>query len=365
MRKAPHWIVAAILAVLVAAKFDPEAGFAPLIRFGSEWDRTRLAALEERDLAVATGSGYDGQFYAQLAIDPTLRDPGLATALDAPAYRARRILLPAIAHGLGWGDPGWILQVFALLNAACWGLFAFLLQREIAGQGPESFARWLGCVFSLGALDSVRQSLVDLPALTLVLVAVRFSRRSEVRGAVACSGLALLAKETSALAMLALLVHPLRRLNGWLLFALSAVPLVVWMAYVTSRLPGGGTGLGNFTWPLWGVVLQSITSIREAATGNLDSRHVFALVGITGLLLQAVVVLRLGRPSDPWWRIGAAHVALLLVLGPWIWSGYWAACRALLPLTVAFNLLLPSGKRFWPLWVMGNLTLVHGVWRFL
>lgn len=34
-------------------------------------------------------------------------------------------------------------------------------------------------------------------------------------------------------------------------------------------------------------------------------------------------------------------------------------------MTVAFNLLLPAQRHFWPLWVLGNLPLLHGVWRFL
>ena len=51
--------------------------------------------------------------------------------------------------------------------------------------------------------------------------------------------------------------------------------------------------------------------------------------------------------------------------GSWVWSGYWAACRAVLPMTLAFNLLLPAGRGFWIWWIAGNLALFHGVWRFL
>ena len=69
--------------------------------------------------------------------------------------------------------------------------------------------------------------------------------------------------------------------------------------------------------------------------------------------------------NHPWWRIGAAYSILLLFLSYWVWSGYWAACRAVLPMTIAFNLLLPPNRFFWPLWILGNLTLLHGVWRFL
>ena len=364
-KSAPWIAVGLVLLALVAAKFDPRTGFAALIRFGAEWESRRMEQAAPLAGATVRGSGYDGQFYAQLALDPTLRDPGLAPALDAPAYRARRILVPAAAHALGLGQPGPVLQVFALLNVACWFVFAFILRREIGGAGPEAFARWFACVFSLGVLDSVRQSLVDLPALTLVLLAVRAARRPNPAAAAGWSALAHLAKETSALASLALLAFPARRPRGWLLFAAALVPLAAWLAYVHARLPAGGTGLGNFTWPLWGAASQVGHAVGRILAGDLDSRHVFALIAIAGLGLQAVVLLRLRRPDDPWWRIGVAHVLLLAVLGPWVWSGYWAACRAVLPLTIAFNLLLPPGRAFWPLLIAGNLTLLHGVWRFL
>ncbi len=366
MPKSVPWFVAGlVLLALVAAKFDPRTGFSALVRFGADWESRRLEALAPLAVETVPGPGYDGQFYAQLALDPTLRDAGLATALDAPAYRARRILVPAAAHALGLGEPGRVLQVFALLNVACWFVFAFFLRREIGGTGAEAFARWFACVFSLGVLDSVRQSLVDLPALTLVLLAVRASRRHGPAVAAGWSALAHLAKETSALASLALLAYPARRARGWLLFAAALVPLAGWMAYVATKLPVGGTGLGNFTWPLWGAVSQAAHSAGRLLAGDLDSRHGFALVAIAGLFLQAFVLLRLRKPDDAWWRIGVAHVLLLAVLGPWVWSGYWAACRAVLPLTVAFNLLLPSGRAFWPLLVAGNLTLLHGIWRFI
>jgi len=106
-------------------------------------------------------------------------------------------------------------------------------------------------------------------------------------------------------------------------------------------------------------------SASALISGDFDSRHTLALVGIPSLFLQALVLGWRRVPSDPWWRIGAAYGVLMVFLGPWVWSGYWAACRAVLPLTVAFNLLLPAGRCFWPLWIAGNLTLLHGVWRFL
>ena len=367
MPRLAYWLTAAFLALLIAAKFDPRTGFTSLIHFGADRAATRLPALREQPLAIKSGStGYDGQFYAQIALDPTLRDPALAEALDAPSYRARRILLPAAAYTLGGGQSALIVQIYALLNVACWAAFAVLLYREIGPGGGAAFARWFTCVFSLGVLDSVRQSLVDLPALLLLLLAVRASGTDRPGATTAWSSLGHLAKETNLLASAALAFAPgpfqPRRLL-WLL--LSALPLTAWLAYVATRFPGGESGLGNFTWPLLGAFNQFATSSGQLLAGNFDSRHLFAVLTIPALFLQAGVLLSLRASANPWWRVGVAYGVLLLFLGPWVWSGYWAACRAVLPLTIAFNLLLPANRAFWPLLILGNLSLLHAVWRFL
>jgi hypothetical protein len=50
-------------------------------------------------------AGYDGQFYAQIAVAGNPFDPALVTALDSVAYRNRRVLVPALAHVMGWAGP--------------------------------------------------------------------------------------------------------------------------------------------------------------------------------------------------------------------------------------------------------------------
>ncbi len=367
LRFAP-WLAALALTFLVGAKFDSATGFTSLIRFGELWQERRLPAVEA--LAPATvpdSAGYDGQFYAQIALDPALRDTALEQALDAPAYRARRILMPALAYLTGTGNPAWILQAYALLNVACWFALAWLLWRQIAPHNASSLARWLACLFSMGVLESVRQSLVDLPALLCLVLAIQAHARTLPRAALWLS-LGHLAKETNLLASLALGAHrSLIRPRSFTWLALTAVPLALWLAYVHTRFSGASvqTGAGNFTWPVLGALEQLSLSAREVAQGNLDSRHTFALVAIPGLYLQFYVLLRHRQPDEAWWRIGVAYGVLLLFLGSWVWSGYWAAHRAVLPLTIAFNLLLPVNRAFWPLLIAGNLPVLHAIWRFL
>lgn len=367
-RSAVFWLTLATLAFLVVAKFDRATGFTALLHFGEPWATRRVPAAQTLPIAVTPAStGYDGQFYAQIALSPSLRDPAFDTALDAPAYRARRILGPFLAHWAGFGRPWLVLNAFALLNVASWLGFAWLLWREISDTSRIGCARWLACVLSLGVLDSVRQSLVDLPALLLLVMAVRQSRIASATRTSVVLALSNLAKETNLLASLALLAWPRPCRQRLLALAACAIPIALWAIYVAQRFPSSPltSGSGNFTWPFLGAAAQLVQSARELSSGNSDSRHLFGVLGIAGLTLQAVVLWRHRAPDAPWWRIGAVYSVLLLFLGPWVWTGYWAAFRAVLPLTIAFNLLLPAGRWFWPLLILGNLTALHGVWRFL
>src|SRR5690606_4789074 len=139
-------------------------GFTALIRFGETHAATQIPEVRALPVALASATGYDGQFYAQIAVAGVLEHPALGTAVPDLSYRARRILLPALAHVLGFGQPWTILQVYALLNVVAWIALAWIWARECGLATREGFARWFTGMLSLGALDSVRMSLTDLPA---------------------------------------------------------------------------------------------------------------------------------------------------------------------------------------------------------
>ena len=51
----------------------------------------------------------------------------------------------------------------------------------------------------------------------------------------------------------------------------------------------------------------------------------------------------------------------MLVVGPAVWDGIpGAITRVVLPMTLAFNILVPRHRWFLPLWVLGNANLLHG-----
>ena len=373
MSRHAYWIATFLFLALVAAKFSPQTGFTSLIRFGETWETKRNAVLNSLPIAtVPDSNGYDGQFYAQVALDPLLRLPETSTALDVPAYRARRILVPIVASAAAAGDPWWTLQTYALLNVVCWLALAWVLRRNLPVADWMSFARWFGCMFAMGTLESVRQSLVDLPAALLLAAGIMAHDRAQSGRSTGWIALANLAKESSLLGSLALYAEsprwPFCTRRKTISLAVAAIPLFAWSVYVSYRLPISSpvTGAGNFTWPLLGMILQIKTCLSQIAGGSWDGRYTMGLFAIIGLATQAWVLWRTPNMKSSWWRVGAAYALLILFLSPWVWSGYWAACRALLPATIAFNLLLPANARsFWPLWILGNGTLFHAIWRFL
>ncbi|HEY4248601.1 MAG TPA: hypothetical protein VGM64_17400 [Lacunisphaera sp.] len=366
-----YWAATLAFLILVGAKFDRVSGFSHLLRFGETWKHAQLSTIRNLPLAtVAHSAGYDGQFYAQIATDPLLRNPELDHAIDAPAYRARRILLPAIAALIGAGNPWWTVQAYALLNIVCWLILAVLIRQWISRTDWIGFARWLACMFSMGVLESARQSLVDLPALIFLAVAIQACAQSIPKSALWLA-LGNLTKETTLIGTLALNCEGLKDRRKWGQFIfgmiIAVLPLGIWWLYVDHRFnaPSSSEGWGNLNWPFVDMVAQGRLCLEKLLKGNFDGRYSFGLLAIMGLVVQSITLWCLRDFKSPWWRVGAAYALLLPFLGLWIWSGYWAACRAVLPLTIAFNLLLPANRRFWPLWITGNLTMLHAVWRFL
>lgn len=362
-----------IFLVLVGRHYEPGgAGFTALIEFGEKWEDRRTSRMEGLTYAVKPDSfGYDGQFYAMVALDPTMRTDDFGEAIDGPGYRGRRILLPTLAWILGVGNPSWILQVYALLNVLFWLVLARLIfQFMDPGESPRTrFLRWFGILFSLGVLDSVGLALTDLPMLVLALTAILAFRGNRHLAGGSILGLAVLTRETAILGAIAQpgLFPPEKR--GWFRAAgiglLALLPLVAWIAWLT-HLWGGNPGTrGNFSLPFVELVRTGWMALEAVLAGNLDDRYSLGLLGTLALVFQFIWLVAHPDPKSDIWRIGMVYGILMVCLGFEPWKGYWAVSRIVLPLTVAFNLLLVDNRRFLPFWLLGNAAVAHGLIRLL
>ena len=361
-----HLAVIAMLLVSVGQYYRPGTGLTYLIQFGDQFDARTLPAVRDAPHYVHPGSGYDGQFYAQLAVSPLLRDRSIDTALDSPTYRARRILFSWTAYVLGLGRPAWILHAYAVQNILVWLLLAWVLLRWFPVGDPKSFLLWFGSLFSYGLISSVRFALLDGPALLLLALAVAAfeQRRHWLAGALL--GASGLGRENTILAGL-LLMRRLPRTRSQAVRLITAlglvvVPLLIWLSYLSVLYPSSGTaGLSNFAMPLTAYGAKWQSTIAELRVDGWDSFARFSLLSLISLTVQALYLCVRVQWAEPWWRVGVVYGILMVVLAPGVWEGYpGAATRVLLPMTLAFNVLLPRSRWFWPLYVAGNLTVLHG-----
>ena len=359
---------AGLFVIGVARFYDPDTGFTFFIRFGSQFQDRLIPTLRDLPLHVRpNATGYDGQFYAQLAVDPLLLDPATAEALDQPSYRARRILFSWTAFLLGLGQPWLIVHAYAIQNAFFWLVLALLLLRWFPARDFQSFCLWFACVFAHGVTVSVVRALPDGPSLLLLCLAVLATERARTGLAAALAGLAGLAKETNLIWSTVLVAPSDLRAHGWRRLcrrgALVLAPLASWMGYLwlMDYTLATVAGTRNFATPLSGYVTTwglTLTEIREGAS-PWPWLKAFTLVS---LATQAMGLVLFRDRNDVWWRAGIASLALMVFLGPAVWAGHpTAATRVLLPMTIAFNVLLPRGRWFWPLFVLGNLPIVHGL----
>jgi hypothetical protein len=360
-------VLVAVFLVAISRFYHPGTGFTALIGFpeGHAYEAPAMRAIPHFDYPA--WASYDGQFYAQRALDPLARDPAVDRAMDLAPFRARRILFSWTAYLAGLGRPAWILEAYALQNVAAWLILAVLLARWMPPGTPRGLATWGACLCSHGLLWSVRFALLDGPSLVLLAIAVRLGETGRPLASAAVAGINGLGRETNLLGVLAQPVPRSRR--DWVRVvvacALLVFPLLLWQDYLYSIYRSTiFAGADQLTPPGRGLAFATARVARAMRVG------LFAAAGLQACLVLALVVqacyllLRL-EVRQPWWRVGAGYLALMLVMNDVLWDpATGAMTRVVLPMTVGFNVLLvqePRG-RFWPWFILGNLHVIPGFW---
>ena len=363
--------------------YDARDGWTRLDGFGAEFADRALPRLKRVPHYTMSDSGRDGQFYAQMAIDPSLHDPAFNQALDNPTYRARRIGVPAVCFCFGLGKPRWIVQVYALSNLFCWFLLLgvlVVLYRPWTGKQVLCLAMSL---LSFGSLASMSASFIDLPAAAMIcsgFVVVGWGRF----GAFAA---ATLTRETSVLAAVACLnwrrpwtLAVWKRNLVWLTVAVA--PFTVWMVYVTHRFHhfGDTAGNGNFAWPLQAMGARFAQGIHGLVNGGVEGTtraagpfgwlyvdySVHEMLTIVSIFCQGVYLICRRDLNSPIWRTGVCFTLLACILGPDVWAWTGAAARVLLPMTLCFYLLLAKERDAWfaPFFALGSSFVPFAVHEF-
>jgi len=317
-------------------------------------------------------ASYDGQFYAQRALDPLCRDPQVDHAMDLAAFRARRILFSWTAYALGFGRPVWIIEIYALQNVVCWLLLAWLLARWIPPVTGRGLALWTACLFSHGLLWSVRFALLDGPSLLFIALAVRAVEAGRPLVSAAIVGIAGLGRETNVLVVAA---QPFPRdRRGWIrlaiAIALAALPLLIWEDYLRSIYRSTITAGAEPEMVMPGTLLAArwMQTLAELRKQGILSGAWLGFGAVTAVIAQAIYVLVRPELRAAWWRAAVPYVALLLILDRTLVDpNTGAITRVLLPLTAGFNILLTREThrvRFWSWFAVGNLHLLWA-WRVM
>ncbi len=377
MRSAPRWIAAYVLVVaaflaMVARYYHPAYGFTAFLELPARSHDAELPAVRSAPhYDHPDSTGYDGQFYAQLAVEPLLRDAAIDQALDNPPYRAHRILFSWIAWVLGAGRPAWILQAASLENVLAWLVLAWVLALLIPPVSARHFALWTGCLLSHGTLMSVRYALPDALSLLLIVFASLAVERGRPLLASAVIGLAGLARETSLLAATTLIRFVGRSPRSWWLVAgcslLCVAPLALWLDYLRSiYLDAVLAGGDHVTQPLSGFLWKATSIARALPAEGLTAMtrdNVLAFVAFLAQSLWLLWFVATRRSVSPWVLAACPFLALTLITHQAVWAGTPGAyTRVAMPLMIGVNVLLAREVRA-PWWLIGlvNLSVVPGV----
>lgn len=379
MWRAAYAAVVVGFLLTVASYYDRATGLTIFLGFpasGHEYELQSAQAVPHAHDPV--DGGYDGQFYAQMALDPLLRDPDLDRAMDKPGYRAHRILLSWTAWAVARGDAATTLHVYAVQNVVAWLLLAWLLLKWLPPHNSRTFILWAGILLSHGLLASVRNALTDGPSVLMTAAAVLAVERGRPWLAALVTGLSGLARETNILAGAMLAGRLSRNPRSWLMVAagllICVTPLVLWLDYLRSiygreAFAGGGhitTPLAGLLWKVqvtWtGIVTHGFTLQTTANTLVL-----LALVAQGYALVWCTLQWRRDRIGSPAWLLVAWPFLLLaLTAHRVVWDGTpGAITRVVLPLTVGVNVLLTRHPHApWWLIIAANLSVIAGVMAF-
>jgi hypothetical protein len=256
-------VVAAIVFVLLRLAIATHGNISFFIVAGITHSTPRL--MNPR-IIVVPNSGYDGQFYYRMALDPAdMARSAFGVTLDSVS-RLQRIAYPAIAWLLAAGRPSLVPDALVITNVIGLGVVGFgggLMARD-----SGRHALW-GLVLAgyWGYLWSAGRDLTEITAAAfLVLGLYAYRKERWALASVLLLG-AVLAKETSAYIVL---VIAATRLVGWavrrqrrpiaLEDAAWIVPLVgfaSWQAVVysvTGHTPLLSSGEANLGPPFTGVI---------------------------------------------------------------------------------------------------------------
>jgi hypothetical protein len=318
--------------------FNYGGNWTALFSIAPDWPQPPFAASES--LYRFPGSlGYDGQMYHLIAHDPWITR-GAVAAMDDPALRYRRILVPALAWTLALGRDSAIHAAYfaVILGFAFLGVYWLARAMVIRGRHPA----W-GLMFMLmpAVLVSMDRMTVDIALAALTVGFVLFcDSRWRVLPILACAALT---RETGLLLTAGYGVFLLsRRRFADLAWAVaSTVPAIFWYVYVSRHTGASATTPASDVAsliPLGGWIER----VAHAAVYPLPRWQALVAVELDYVAL-AGVALMLGHAAWLAWsrrwnaRAAAIYVfaaAVVLIRSQSVWEDAFSYGRVVTPLMI-------------------------------
>lgn len=328
-------------------------------------------ALSHEQIYVFQDSyGYDGQFYHYVAHDPFFRH-GLASYVDAPRLRYRRILVPLLAWLLSGGGGPWVHAAYIGVNLA----FVFLGAYWLAGcfQYRGMHPVW-GLIFLVmpGVIISLDRLVLDGPLTALAAGFAWYTMGGNQRALLLLLTAAPLVRETGLLltAAAALPAVWARRGREALMYGITAAPAVAWFAWVHAQTAPAHAGPRLLAWPLQGLFQRiflpgsyPFPAPISILAATLD------WIAIAGVLLTAGLILKaLWRRRDAIAWALALYAVLMTTLRIEFWLDAYTYTRLISPLLVLLLARDWGFDRRWPLIALGLMLPRVGLqlgWQIL
>ena len=294
-------------------------------------------------------TGFDGQYYHVIAYDPWLTGDTKGY-VDNPRARWRRILVPALAWTLGFGQPGAIsaAYVFVILAFTVLGVFWAARLAQSVGQSPWLALAFLALPATFVSLDRMT---VDV-ALAAFTAGFAFYYRTGSHGKLGLVlTLAPLARETGLLLLGGYIVWRVYNKHEIPIFAAAsaAIPALAWFAYVQTN-----TGLDSTpwlaSWPFSGLLGGLVTDRLAVAGLGAQVALGLDLLALLGCAIALGMAIRSAAPTpqDALTWSAMLFIPLAAVLGKAdVWEQTYAFGRIFSPL---FLMLVFLRAPKWNLW---------------
>lgn len=294
-------------------------------------------------------TGFDGQYYHIVAHDPWLTGD-TEGYVDNPRVRWRRILVPALAWLLAFGQTGFISAAYVLvvLGFTVLGVFWCARLAQLTGYSP-----WLGLAFLAlpATFVSLDRMTIDV-ALGALTAGYALYLRTNSYGKLAVTlTLAPLVRETGLLLLAGYCLWRLVNRHTVPVFAAAsaALPTLAWYAYVHSRT-GPDSTPWVAAWPFSGL-LGGLSAARFGV-GGLGAQIALGLdlLALAGILLAIAATLRVVLPQPPDALAWSAllFIPLAAILGKAdVWEQTYAFARIFSPLLLLLGVFALDRRAWW------------------